>query len=129
MAEADEESGTDGDHRCHQSKNKRTSTRQHAGADGVGGGASTNRQSVADSGQRPRCSKADEQDDGATVKADSACFDGETQQRAQQYLADGHKGRDRGRGEAAWIGTRVTASRPDQQRRREQQGGQPHEAQ
>src|SRR5205814_4825015 len=90
---------------------------------------STNRQSVADRGKRPRCSKADQRGERATVLADTARFDSETQQRAQQYLADGRKGRDRGGGEASWISTRVTAPRPDQQRRREQQRGQPHEVQ
>src|SRR5256886_14438017 len=127
MPEADEESGTDGDHRRHQSENKRASAGQHAGADRVGGGASTNRQSVTDRGERPRCSKADQQDDRASVIADSARFDSETQQRAQQYLADGRKGRDRGGGEASWISTRVRASRADQQRRREPPRGQPAE--
>src|SRR5438477_12088620 len=120
MAEADEESGTDGDHRSYQSENKRTSARQHAGADGVGGGSSTNRQSVADRGQRPRCSKADQQDDRATVLSVSTRFDTEAQQRAQQYLADGRKGRDRGGGETSCVSTRVTASGPDQPRRCEQ---------
>jgi hypothetical protein len=129
MAEADNEPGTDGDHRRHQSENKRTSARQHARADGEGRSASTNRQSIADRGQRPRRAKADQQDDRASVKAYSARVDRTTQQRAQQYLADGHKGRDRGGGEPPRIGTRVAASGPDQQRRREQQGGKPHEAQ
>src|SRR5216683_501920 len=115
--------------RRHQSENKRTSARQHAGADGEGLSASTNRQYVADRGQRPRGAKADQQNDRASVKADSARVDRTTQQRAQQYLADGHKGRDRGSGEAPWISMRVAASGPDQQRRREQQGGQPHENQ
>src|SRR5260370_31152264 len=80
MAEADEESGTDGDHRRHQSENKRTSARQHAGADGEGCSASTNRQSVADRGQRPRGAKADQQDDRASVKADSTRVDRTPQQ-------------------------------------------------
>src|SRR2546422_912344 len=48
------------------------------GSDGVGGGAPATREAATNGSQRPRHSKADQQDDRPTVTAESARLDSKT---------------------------------------------------